>query len=1674
MTSHTGLGQALSIIANRVSYAFGFHGPSIALDTACSSSLVAIHLACQSILAGESSLAVAGGVNVILAPETMVMLSKFGGLSPESRCKAFDADANGFARGEGGGIVVLKRLSDALADGDPIYCLIRGSAVNNDGASNGLSAPSSRAQEMVLRDACENAGIHPSEVQYVEAHGTGTALGDPIEAASLGSVFGAGRPLENPLLLGSVKTNIGHLEAASGIAGFIKVALSIHHGRVPASLHFNRPSPFIAFDDLRLRVQTSVTDWPVPDKAPLAGVSAFGWGGTNCHMILEGMESATSRAEVEKAKDACLTVRRAAVTEQRRHLVFVFSAQGSQWWGMGRDLLRTEPAFRLTFRECDRIFAGIAGFSLLDHLLREDWTASGDVSIIQPLLFAIQVSLAGLWRSWGVEPDAVVGHSLGEVAAAHVSGILSLEDAARVIHHYSRLQGRLARRGGMALIESPPEELTELLGDPTRLCIAGYNSPGKTVVSGVPSSIKEAVETLSARGVLCAPIQVNLAAHSPQVDDIADEMTQCLQGIEPRAPSISMISTLTGRELGAGEMRCDYWARNLRQPVLFSQATSILIDSGHDLFIEVSPHPIMLSAIRQTIAESGRPAAAMPSLRRMENPHATLYEALRAVYQSRRILEPAERPHIFAVSARTPEALQESTRNIARWLAQNPAATLEDASHTLTIRTSHHPRRFACVASTRDELQRQLGEGAAPGRTDSHTAPLAFVFCGQGSQWWGMGRELLGSEPIFADMLRKCSRMLEGYAGWSLLDELSRDESTSRLDETCFAQPAIFSIQASVAALWRSWGIEPGAVSGHSMGEIAAAFVAGALSLEDAIKVSYFRSRLLNENASTGRMVAVEMPLAEAESLVANHGKRLWIAAVNSQRSIVLSGEPDTVDAIAAELRSRDIVCRTLRVGYASHGHDVGHLEADLVAGLSIIQSQPPRIPVVSTVTGQLSKPGDFGAEYWGRNLRNCVRFAQAIDTLIGMGYTQFLEISPHPVLSMPISQCLEERGKAGSTLPSLRRGQPERATMLASLAQLYVSGRTVNWAAVNPGGKFIRLPGYPFQRQHYWFSADPTAPVKGAPSYEVVWREVKKVKGAGSPRTRGRWRIIMDTGGVGTELVRILEARGQSVVNNAESPGAKTVDLRALDVPRTVRPDEATAFAADLCAGVVPLLSKGATIWLVTRGAEPTDGTAINPLAACLGGFARGISLEHPDLWGGLIDLDPSQSPVDAAWTLASELLAPDDEDQVAIRGTKRYAPRIAALKSTGGPISIHADASYLVTGGVGSLGLSVARWLAGRGARQIVLTSRSGLAASNAGAIRELEDLGVRVMIRRADVSEGDQMRAVLDEIGATFPPLKGVVHAAGVLSRLPIERLDAQQISAVLRPKIAGALVLHEATAGMPLDFFVCFSSGASVWGSRNLAHYAAGNRFLDSFVAYRRSLGLPATCINWGAWEGDSMASDEDKAGWAAVGVHPMSRGEALETMGRLMAASVPQAVVARIDWSIFKPVYEARGRRLLLDEIQAAGKYGTQGPNGRMREKMATVPPADRLEFVQQYLRERVAHILGFHRPDSLDPDRGFFDMGMDSMMAVTLKRNIECDFDCVLPRTVAFEYPTVNALSNLLAKSVEGSHGVKAATASKLQAATVRTKAVRVAQASEADLEAMLARQLETWREKQT
>lgn len=1350
LDAYVGTGNAMSIAANRLSFAFDFRGPSLAVDTACSSSLVAVHLACQSLRRGESRLAVAAGANLILTPDLTINFSRANMMAPDGKCKAFDAAADGYVRSEGVGVVILKPLAQAVADGDRIYAVVRGSAINQDGRSNGLTAPNRQSQEAVLRAAYADAGVNPATVDAIEAHGTGTSLGDPIEALAIGHVLAIGRSADRPAWVGSVKTNIGHLEAAAGVAGFIKMALALHHGVLPRSLHFTTPNPHIPFADLPIRVANETQRLTARNRRAIAGVSSFGFGGTNAHVVLQAVEPLPARAE----------------------------------------------------------------------------------------------------------PTGVA--------------------------------------------------------------------------------------------------------------------------------------------------------------------------------------------------------------------------------------------HLVPISARSAPALLQT---VERWLErpETDDASIVDLAHTAARRHTHLDHRIAVVArdrySLRDQLKAHLDRapraGLAAGRRIVNREPrTAFVFSGQGSQWWGMGRRLLETEPVFRDAVGRCDSVFRPLAGWSIVELLTTQNDANRLDDTDVVQPAIFALQIGIAELLRSWGISPAAVVGHSLGEIAAACVAGALDLADGLRVVLHRARLQHSTRGRGRMAAVGLSAEESQSALRGFETCVSVAAINGPRATVWSGDPTALEAALQQLRDRDVFHRLLRGQVAFHSPQMEALRGEFVTALNGFRPRGGNVKYVSTVTGRHETGESLTSDYWSRNLREPVAFAAAIETLLDAEIDAFVEIGPHPTLVDSIQQTLKTKNRTATVVGTMRRDEDDRASLLSALGALYVIGAPIAWDRVENHGRHVDLPSYPWQRERCWHAVTPAArpsaarpaatPAPIANDHWLVrstWESLEAPAPAGS--LAGHWLIVGDKPAVLDRLAESLESRSAAVIRVllAEETGPTNRERFTVN---PIEPEQwrrllrdaiptgtslrGIVFAAGLtapgadgldlarlnaaqdrcCTALLHLVQASvhygmsARFWIATRGAQAVrDGDAPVVAAAPLWGLGRVLAHEHPELRPTLIDLDPQPLADDFA-RLADLLAAESEIDQWARRDGRTYAARLvpgAGYVPTG-DLPIRNDATYLITGGLGGLGLAVARWLVDRGARSLVLTSRRGPTPAVEPALAALRGRGVAIATPAVDVADRDQMAELIETIDHGMPPLRGLMHLAGVLDDGIVLHQNRERLWSVLRAKVQGAWNLHTLTADRHLDIFALFSSAASLLGSPGQANYAAANAFLDALSHFRRARGLQAVSVNWGPWAEVGMAArDSRQAKLAGAGMSSIGVDEGLAILERIVASGVAQIGVVPVDrraWKRFAPAGEAPYYLAALAGTSDDGMTSASPvpvASTLDRAGLLAAPIEDWPAVLENQLRAQTARVLKLPT-ESLDVEQPLNNVGIDSLMAIELKNRIEADLGATVPMVKFLEGPSVRDLAGFLSEQL--------------------------------------------------
>ena len=1988
--AYTGTGNALSIAANRLSYLFDLRGPSMSIDTACSSSLVAVHQACRSLARGDCSLALAGGVNLVLSPALAINFSKAGAMASDGRCKAFDARADGYVRAEGAGMVVLKPLSRALADRDSIYGVIRGVAINQDGRTNGLMAPNPHAQQAVLRSAYADAGLSPAQVHYVEAHGTGTLLGDPIEAKALAAVVAAGRDAAEPCLIGSVKSNLGHLEAAAGIAGLIKVALMVRHRTVPASLHFHRPNPHIPFQDLSLRVADVLQQWPSQDGPAIAGVSSFGFGGTNAHVVVEeapqtrrdpvplegrahlltvsarteqALQDLAARygAQLDEAGDdvaadgICLaaSVRRThhehrlacvgastvdlrdalaafAAGEERPGLsvgrrrigrrpavVFLFSGQGPRWWPVGADLLEAEPVFRETLEHCDAVLRREAGWSLLGRLASgPDDPRLADPAVAQPALCAVQVALAALWRSWGVEPAAVVGHSVGEVAAAHVAGALDLPDALRVALHRGRVIRSATGNGRMAVAGLSYARAQQVISERglVSVSVAASNGPNSTVLSGESAALTGLVAELDAGGIFCRVLEsVDFASHSPQMDPVKDELRKALAGLTTHPAAVPIVSTVTGGHVDGADLGADYWAANLRRPVLFDQAVTALIGSGHDTFVEISPHPMVGDAVAERMSVQEAPGAVVASLRRDEPARTAILAELGRLYTAGfpvdwprvhgrsvpmlplpsypwqrqrcwlddeygRRRSPTRSGHpilqTFIRSAAEPRAhhwsaevgldgfpflrdhqvdtatvlpaslVLDAALAAAQQVLGADRAAIEDVHLTrLTIveevaedatlqlvlvpeaATTGSFRLFAAtgpkpagdwqqVADGRYRAVEPAGTSVVPPLLEvrdrcrqavpvaDHYTALSRAGLQYGPAFQGVAELWRGDREAVA-RLRDVADLSADRAGYvihpALLDSCLQvlAAAADPSDAATYLPVTVGRLTVGagpVAPRW-AYAVLPSPADGQQIeGARVVLFGDGG---EQVAEIDGVTLRRLDADGTSDRVAdslleldwhevsGAPEPVAELDPaagwwlLLADRGGsceslRSAVQAAGGSCVTVTAGadpgrrgpdryelDPCRSEGIAdllAELRAgRPEPCAGVVHAWsldAALPPDAGPADDALwrsqdlaaVSVLHLVQAlthpggQPARLVLLTRgaqrVGDETTLPAPAQGALWG--------LARVIMLEHGELHPTVVDLDPagDGTGSLPVEllrpggdQQLALRGER-RYVPRLRPWRAPGGTGTAWERRRFDARRDANtrvlaehpgildsltptsWQRTPPGPGEVEIevaaaglnfsdvlkaldscPGVPpgitplgaecagqvtavGSGVERFRVGDPVMAVASSsmaryvttPEYLVAPRPagltdeeaaatpvafLTAVHGLEHLAHLGRGETVLihsATGGVGLAALQVARRNGARVFATAGTEQKREM-LRRLGVEH-VFDSRTLRFAAE-----IRLLTGGRGVDVVLNsltGEALTHGLSLvapNGRFVEIGkqdvyadshvslGFLKhnrsffAVDLERSfaeqpaligSLWGEVVRgfetgeftaLPVTSFPFSraaAAFSLMAQarhtgkvVLRPEEDEVVAVR------PGVRPVRPA---------ATYLITGGLGALGLRTAQYLVDSGARHLVLLGRRQPSAAAEELIDELRSRSVEVRVVGADIARHDDVAAVLADIDAGMPPLAGIVHAAGVLDDGPLSQLDRERFRSVAAPKVAGAWHLHRATLGRDLDFFLMFSSAAALLGSPGQGNYAAANAFLDGLAQHRRMLGLAALSIDWGPWSEAGLATGAVQGGQlSARGILSITPDDGIEALDRLLRTTSTQASVLPLDRAGLAGLADVGLLPELLAEfLVPADRSAAGGPEGsaEVRQRLLAVQPGRRRRtLLTEHCVAEAARVLRTG-PSSVDTTVPLASMGFDSLMALELRKRLELSLGVALPATVAWRFPTIDVLVPFLAE----------------------------------------------------
>ncbi|MFJ1749732.1 SDR family NAD(P)-dependent oxidoreductase, partial [Streptomyces sp. NPDC088116] len=1649
-------GSTPSVASGRLAYTLGLEGPAVSVDTACSSALVALHLAAQALRSGECDLALAGGATVMATPGIFLEFARQGGLAADGRCKSFAEDADGTGWAEGAGVLVLERLSDARRLGHNVLAVVRGSAVNQDGASNGLTAPNGPSQQRVIRQALANAHLTTADVDAVEAHGTGTKLGDPIEAQALLATYGQDRDGAGPLWLGSVKSNIGHSQAAAGAAGLIKMVMALGEQRLPKTLYADERSSHVDWESGAVELLTEAREWPRGERPRLAGVSSFGISGTNAHVIIEeapepapavaedrpttelptvpwvlsgrteealraqagrlaavldwqdadpvdiglslsatravldhravvlGPDQEALRAGLNALADADPTVVSGVATEGRTG--WMFTGQGSQRLGMGRELYERFPLFAETLdHACSHLDAALAGRPGFGIPVREvlfaaegsDAAALLDLTgYAQSALFAVQVALVELLRSWGTGPDVVFGHSIGEFAAAYTAGVFDLADAARLVAGRARLMQALPEGGAMAAIEASEAEVAEILSglpDGARIAVAAVNGPTAVVVSGDEDAVERVMGVAREQERRVSRLRVSHAFHSALMEPILAEYEQIAASIEYRQPTLAADSSVTGRPLSDGDWTtAAYWVRQVRQPVRFHDALSTAIgEQAATRLLEIGPDPVLASlagsgadtavaVLRKGLPEAETLLTAVAELfvRGVKVDWAAVFAGTGAV----RVDLPTyafQRQRFWLRSGRSVSDLG----GLGLGAAGHPllGAAVSVAGSDAVLLTSRlsvgsHPwlgdhvvAGSVLVPGTAFvELAVRAGDHVGCGRVEDLTLLAPLVLPRDGAVSVQVGVDEPEADTDGRRALRVYSRPQDAHA--------DGDTDTGR-SWTLHATGSLVPQQSVVAdwdlSVWPPAGAEALPLDGlyERLTEAGLAYgpafqgLRGVWARDGELFVEAALPEAAAEDASAyGLHPALLDSVLHALGLQGDkrgqdgQGDQ---SAEGAMLPFLWSGASLTAVGASA------VRVRLSPRGTGEYGLRVADAGGDPVAEIDSLVLRP-------VSAADLAQAGSASA---GASAGSLFRLdwvpapvPNTTDTSVERGQWAVLAADPQVV-------------DAWSAADVEVTGHPDLGALIAALDEGTPAPRTVVLSVATKSGDLLGGVTDVLCAMRTWLAEERLADS----------------------------RLVVST----TGAVAISAASG--ALRTSESLAASAGALRVSEAADVREPDLA-----------------GAGVW----------------------GLVRSAISEHPGRFA-LADLDGGPNSYRALAAYEGGSGAESEESQLAVRDGRVWLPRMVRMSSDDGlvPPASAAGSSrttpwrepgtVLITGGTGGLGAVVARHLVTRhGVRDLVLLSRRGLEAPGAEDVqRELVELGARVTVTACDVSDRTALSAVLDAV-PDDAPLTGVVHAAGVLDDGLIADLTPEKLAGVLAAKAESALHLHELTVNDDLDVFLLFSSIAGVVGNAGQSAYAAANSVLDGLASFRREQGLPGVSLAWGMWEqSEGMGgrlSEADVSRLSRQGFPPLSTDQALELLDTALRINEPVALPMALRTSALAGRRDSlpsvlRGLAPATEQRRAAGHTVATG-DGQLAERLKGLSPDERDRMLLNVVQTSVATVLGHASPGSIDPTRAFKDLGFDSLTAVDLRNRLNSATALNLTATVVFDHPTVLAL----------------------------------------------------------
>ncbi len=1992
-------GGPLNAAAGRIAYTFGFTGPAMAVDTACSSSLVALHQACQSLRRGECETALAGGVNLIVTPDSMIATAKAQMLSPDGHCKTFDATADGIGRGEGCGMIVLKPLSQALADQDPIHAVIRSSAVNQDGPSSGFTVPNGRSQQRLIEQALAEAQVSPSEVGYIEAHGTGTALGDPIEVTALGQVFSSGHSQAEPLLIGSVKANIGHLESAAGISGIIKVILALKQQAIPPHRGLHSPNPRIDWAHLSIEAPTRLTDWPQRSQAQLAGVSSFGASGTNAHVLLAAAPepdesvnddtvprplhlltlSAKSAAALQdlqgsfhtfltthrdlSLKDLCysshvgrghfahrlgilassidnlmaelakptvgdnLTSSRGEVHDSPT-IAFLFTGQGSQYIGMGKELYETQPIFRQALDQCAELVKPYLPDPLLEVVFAtrnlEDQENLGEsfeplefklneTQYTQPALFALEYSLAQMWISWGIQPQVMMGHSVGEYVAACIADVFSLADGLKLITARARLMQALSSDGSMVSALATAETVQAVIDQypQEKIAIAAFNGPESIVFSGDRSTVIAASQTLETQGIKTKSLAVSQAFHSPLMDPILSEFATIAQQVTYSRPQISILSNVTGQLITDEISRPEYWVQHIRQPVRFAQGVQTLHHQQPHIYLEIGPKPVLLGMARQCVPEGDE--LWLPSLRPSQSDWAGILQSLTQLYtkgvkvnwsefhrgdnchrlhglptypfQRQRYWvdtqpDPVQRRYV----ATDTHPLLGEKLNLGRSKDIYFDSTFSTAS--LSYMADHRIFEHVIVPGA-TYIEMALAAGFQILKSDSiileniaiekpliltsnQTQIVQLILSPQDPHSYSFEVGSLDGSSDDGWTVHATGRLVAGQMGQhqpqSAISEVSSEASkdpvtvdTGKFYQQSRAQGIDFGPQfQSIDRAWRRDRQESEA-QGY-----------GQIRLHDSTDSKHYHLHpiLLDGGFQLAGAVVEELdglylPVGvERLRVYRQAGCQVNVQVKTTVASGMLTSDLQFADesgTVIAEVSgftmrqaSRESVLRSLEPGIDDKLYQIEWQPQVLGAAEQNATTEPwlifaPQGPLSSRLEEALKRRGEaytivtVGNQYhkedpnhyqvnplvpdefqqvfkdcgpvnrilhlwslegsWAPQDRDDLQWTQALGCGSILHLLQALHnASQHLSISQDLSLLLVTKGAQLASSSQSTVNVPQASIWgLGRVIALEYPELTCHRLDLDPDAGIdsdldvllaemmfqdpedqiayrqeerhvARLVRYQKQTDMTGLSVPEGVPLQlklpeyGSPDNLILQPLQRQAPGAGEVEVQVKavglnFRDVLNSLGVlkdyyaeafgiteasdltfgfeavgtvsrvgehvtrlaiGDEVLVVLAHNGfssyltiradfvvkkPSHLNAVEAATIPLVFLTAyygLTQLAQLQPGErvlihaaaggigqsalqiARLVGAEIYATASPpkwdfLRAQGITHIMNSRTLEfadqvmaLTEGQGIHVALNSLNGDFIPKTLETLTPGGRFIEIgkagiwshdqvrqkrsDVGYYPFDLGEVghadpstithLFEQLLLQFEQGQftplhhqsypipqvvdafrLMQQGKHRGKVVITMPEMNAKPL-VRPDASYLITGGLGALGLQAAQWLVEQGAQSLVLTGRRDPSPEAQHRIDEMRATGATVAVELGDIAIKQDVQRILSSVNR---PLRGILHAAGVLDDGLLQQQSWDRLIKVMAPKVEGSWYLHTLTQGNELDWFVCFSSVAALLGSTSQGSYAAANAFMDGLVHHRHVQGLSGLSINWGPWAEGGMAASlgsQLQERIRKTGFNFITTQVGWQALAQVLQNNASQIGIMSMDWTRF---LQQSGRTPFLAAFgtpETDTLIQTSQPEvSEFLSQWQVTPESQQLALLIAHLRSQIARTIGLADPDHIQLRQPLFDLGLDSLLAVELRNNLQKSLGQTLRSTLLFHYPTVEDLANYLLQELNHS-----------------------------------------------